>query len=175
MTPTLSVKQANLILREAEKHLHLIQFRICEMRGEPPHGSPLRMEGETLDQCFTELSYVKSDYNEAVQVMRELIEKASQHAKLNSEGILRMAQDIGVPVQAVLVENVYQKAQAKVDPEPKALDWDALNRDLVLECERAIRQRDKCLETGVSTASHGGTHDTCFEAILRKHLRHFLR
>lgn len=34
----------------------------------------------------------------------------------------------------------------------------------IWESERAIRQRDECLRTGVSTAAHEGTHDTCFEA-----------
>lgn len=46
---------------------------------------------------------------------------------------------------------------------------DALMLDLVIEVERAMRQHDEFLKTGVSTASHGGSHDTCFPAILRKH------
>ena len=46
---------------------------------------------------------------------------------------------------------------------------EALQADLVAECERAMRQREEFLKTGVSTASHGGSHDTCFPAILRKH------
>lgn len=47
---------------------------------------------------------------------------------------------------------------------------DALSHDLVIETERAIRQRDTFLKTGISTAGHGGSHDTCFPAVLRKHL-----
>ena len=41
-----------------------------------------------------------------------------------------------------------------------------LLKALEIECERAIGQRDKYKETGVSTASHGGSHDTCFRTIL---------
>lgn len=48
-------------------------------------------------------------------------------------------------------------------------DWEErFNTALVLETERAIKQRDKFLETGVVTASHGGSHDTCFGPIVRK-------
>jgi hypothetical protein len=46
----------------------------------------------------------------------------------------------------------------------------ALSLALVMETERAIRQRDEFLRTGVSTASQGGSHDTCFPAIIRKHV-----
>ena len=38
---------------------------------------------------------------------------------------------------------------------------------LIAECERAMAQRDEYLKTGVSTASHGGSHDTRFHDILR--------
>lgn len=47
---------------------------------------------------------------------------------------------------------------------------DVLNHALVVETERAINQRDEFLRTGVVTAGHGGSHDTCFPAILRKHV-----
>lgn len=43
-----------------------------------------------------------------------------------------------------------------------------LNLALVLETERAIKQRDTFLETGIVTAALGGSHDTCFAAIVRK-------
>lgn len=33
-----------------------------------------------------------------------------------------------------------------------------------------MRQRDTYKETGVSTAHHGGSHDTCFGAILRRYI-----
>lgn len=46
-----------------------------------------------------------------------------------------------------------------------------LDRDLVIECERAIKQRDRFLETGVITAGNGGSHDTCFGWIVGNHLR----
>lgn len=45
-----------------------------------------------------------------------------------------------------------------------------LSHDLLVECERAIKQRDEFLRTGVSTAGHGGSHDTCFDYIVRRHL-----
>lgn len=48
---------------------------------------------------------------------------------------------------------------------------DALVDDLVKETERAIGQRDEFLKTGVSTAGHGGSHDTCFAVIIRKHMK----
>lgn len=48
-------------------------------------------------------------------------------------------------------------------------DLSALENDLIRECERAISQRDEFLKTSVSTAGHGGSHDTCFGFILRKH------
>ena len=38
---------------------------------------------------------------------------------------------------------------------------------LIQEHERAIKQRDAYLLTGISTASHGGSHDTCFEHIVK--------
>jgi hypothetical protein len=48
-------------------------------------------------------------------------------------------------------------------------DWEErLNLTLVLETERAIKQRDAFLETGIVTAALGGSHDTCFAAIVRK-------
>lgn len=48
-------------------------------------------------------------------------------------------------------------------------DWEErLNLALVLETERAIKQRDTFLETGIVTAALGGSHDTCFAAIVRK-------
>jgi hypothetical protein len=46
----------------------------------------------------------------------------------------------------------------------------ALVNELVAELERAIRQRDEFQRTGISTASHGGSHDTCIGVILRKYL-----
>lgn len=49
---------------------------------------------------------------------------------------------------------------------------DALSFLAIWEGERAIRQRDECLRTGTSTASHEGTYDTCyratFEALFRE-------
>lgn len=42
------------------------------------------------------------------------------------------------------------------------------NTALVLETERAIRQRDEFLKTGKSTAGHGGSHDTAFSFIVRQ-------
>jgi hypothetical protein len=44
-----------------------------------------------------------------------------------------------------------------------------LEAALVAECERAMAQRDEFKRTGISTASHGGSHDTCFGQILRDH------
>jgi hypothetical protein len=49
-------------------------------------------------------------------------------------------------------------------------DVDNLLKDLTIETERAIYQRDKFQQTGVSTASHGGSHDTCFGFILAKYI-----
>lgn len=46
-----------------------------------------------------------------------------------------------------------------------------LQHDLVVECERAMKQRDEYLRTKISTAGHGGSHDTCFTAILRNHIK----
>jgi hypothetical protein len=43
--------------------------------------------------------------------------------------------------------------------------------DLIIETERAINQRDVFSKTGISTALRGGSHDTCFGAILRRHFR----
>lgn len=40
----------------------------------------------------------------------------------------------------------------------KALSWIA-----IWEAERAIKQAFRWKETGISTASHGGGWDTCFE------------
>lgn len=45
---------------------------------------------------------------------------------------------------------------------------DRLNTALVLETERAIKQRDEFLRTGIVTAGNGGSHDTCFAAIVRR-------
>lgn len=39
---------------------------------------------------------------------------------------------------------------------------------LLQEHERAIKQRDTYLLTGISTASHGGSHDTCFSHIIKQ-------
>lgn len=51
-----------------------------------------------------------------------------------------------------------------------AIEWSAKNEALIDACvretERAIRQRDEFLKTGVSTAHHGGSHDTCFGHII---------
>ena len=47
----------------------------------------------------------------------------------------------------------------------------ALSRDLTVDFERAIKQRDEFLRTGVSTASHGGSHDTFTDYFLRTHLK----
>ena len=49
----------------------------------------------------------------------------------------------------------------------------SLSNELDRETERAISQRDVFLKTGVSTASHGGSHDTCFSYIIRQHLTTF--
>lgn len=40
----------------------------------------------------------------------------------------------------------------------------------VWETERAIKQQNEWLLTGVSTAGHGGSHDTCFALIFRTFL-----
>jgi len=40
--------------------------------------------------------------------------------------------------------------------------------ELIKEHERAIKQRDSFILTGVSTASHGGSHDTCFKHVIRR-------
>lgn len=47
---------------------------------------------------------------------------------------------------------------------------DLLVKELLQEHERAINQRDTFILTGKSTASHGGSHDTCFKHIVEKHL-----
>lgn len=39
---------------------------------------------------------------------------------------------------------------------------------LLQEHERAIKQRDTFILTGISTASHGGSHDTCFKYIVEQ-------
>lgn len=41
-------------------------------------------------------------------------------------------------------------------------------KDLLQEHERAIKQRDTFVLTGISTASHGGSHDTCFGHIVKQ-------
>jgi hypothetical protein len=46
--------------------------------------------------------------------------------------------------------------------------FEELETALIVECQRAMEQRDRFKETGVSTASHGGAFDTCFGFILRK-------
>ena len=48
-------------------------------------------------------------------------------------------------------------------------DGSPLVIDLIREIERAMKQRDEYLKTGVSTAAHGGW-DTCLVPILTKHL-----
>lgn len=53
-------------------------------------------------------------------------------------------------------------------------EFDELNRALDVECERAMRQRDTYKATDVSTAGHGGSHDTCFGFILRTHFKKLL-
>lgn len=50
------------------------------------------------------------------------------------------------------------------------VDFEALSREITAEHERAVCQQNLFLKTGISTASHGGSHDTCFDHILRKHL-----
>lgn len=52
---------------------------------------------------------------------------------------------------------------------PAALALDTLERSLIIEFERAMRQRDAYAKTGVSTAGHVGSHDTCIGHILRTH------
>lgn len=46
-----------------------------------------------------------------------------------------------------------------------AEEW---NINLLQEHERAIKQRDTYILTGRSTASHGGSHDTCFKRIIEQ-------
>ena len=53
--------------------------------------------------------------------------------------------------------------------QPK-VDLEALGKEINAEHERALNQQNLFLKTGVSTAAHGGSHDTCFNHILRKHL-----
>lgn len=48
---------------------------------------------------------------------------------------------------------------------------EALDKELIIECERAMKQRNGWLDTNVSTASHGGSHDTCFGALVRRWLQ----
>jgi len=50
-----------------------------------------------------------------------------------------------------------------------------LNHALVIESERAIKQRDKFLETGVVTAGNGGSHDTAFSFIVNKFMNELKR
>lgn len=51
-------------------------------------------------------------------------------------------------------------------------EWiEELNNAIQIEHERAIRQRDEFIKTGISTASHGGSHDTCFKFIIKEHLK----
>lgn len=50
-----------------------------------------------------------------------------------------------------------------------------LNHALVLESERAIKQRDKFLETGVVTAGNGGSHDTAFSFIVKQFMTELKR
>jgi hypothetical protein len=45
---------------------------------------------------------------------------------------------------------------AASDTPPAAQPSEALEHDLVVECERAMKQRDEFLRTGQSTAAHGG-------------------
>jgi len=62
---------------------------------------------------------------------------------------------------------IEQKTHISVVPE----GWEeSLNTALVIETERAIKQRDEYLRTGVVTAGNGGSHDTCFAAIIRRYI-----
>jgi hypothetical protein len=61
--------------------------------------------------------------------------------------------------------------QGEAEPVAVLDCWEKdLVHDLVIETERAIKQRDEFLKTGVSTAGHGGSHDTCFGFIVRKYM-----
>ncbi len=61
-------------------------------------------------------------------------------------------------------------ALAAPPPQSPPADLSALEHDLIVECERAMKQRDEYLRTGISTAAPGQSHDTIFGFILRKHL-----
>jgi hypothetical protein len=61
------------------------------------------------------------------------------------------------------------RAAAPAAPQVRVVAFEALETDLIAECERAMRQRDEFLRTGVRTGGDGMAWNTCFGFILRKH------
>jgi hypothetical protein len=125
------------------------------------HGCvPCSSERAAFKQIVTPLVYELAGLvgDQQAPVGRVLSESELERVDLRSPAIW-----FGTPKPGPL----YSTPQLAV---PKS--WvDELNHELVLETERAIRQRDEYLRTGVSTAGHGGSHDTCFPAILRKYVQ----
>lgn len=88
------------------------------------------------------------EYNELLSIVSDIV--GASH--MDQEGLARLRAHLGAtPTVAT----------------PAAID--ALEMALIAECERAMLQRDEFKRTGVSTASHSGSHDTCFGLILRSH------
>lgn len=106
-------------------------------------------------------------------------------------GIQALAEGYGplkieLPHPDVLINSAVANLQADLTPEfkpgelvkryatiksfmPQA-DFDNLLKDLTIETDRAIKQHARWVATGKSTASHGGSHDTCFAFILTKYI-----
>lgn len=99
----------------------------------------------------------------------------------DNQELLELADDmdysLGKPTNAVMQRIYMLRHAAKqilaikaATPTGHSDVLEVLSNALVVETERAIKQRDEFLRTGVVTAGHGGSHDTCFPAILRRHV-----
>lgn len=109
---------------------------------------------------------------------RNNLSSSSKHMQLAAK-LLREACSYGVPKHfKASAESTAKSLECSLRFRTKNAErvsvpdgWiESLCGDLVIECERAMRQRDEFLKTGNSKCSHGGSHDTCFGIIVRRHL-----
>jgi len=107
-------------------------------------------------------------YSAAYAAAREAAERERVQADAERWRVEMLAALREVSVAKAQAEEALERMRGVL--ESLGAEGGPLMTALIIECERAMRQRDEFLRTGISTAGHGGSHDTCFGTIVRNAL-----
>lgn len=106
---TLSLRMAKLLLKEAESRLHLIQFRICELKGDAIQGRATFRVPISLEECTADLRIIKYEYDMAMNELEELERELPEKEQALSSEFIFILTSMGVTYEEACLRHVYYK------------------------------------------------------------------